>query len=408
MPAPFEPPPYPYDRLADLHKVADQRARRVRRPLDRHPLRPPAARGGRGAGPVERRTGLPASVGSAAYREAAAGWLDRRFGAAVEPAPAGGLRRHQGVRGRRAALAAAARPGPRHRAVPRGQLPLLRHGGDAGRAAGRCPTPRSTPSTRPTPPGRCACGSTRRPTRRASSTTWPPRRPGGAGAGVPVLSDECYIEFTWDGPGRTILDRRHRGGARGPLAVQAVEPRRRAGRVLRRRRSARALPVGGAQARRVHGARAGAGGRRRGVRRRRPRRGPAPGVPEPARHAGGRPDRGGRRRPSARQALSTCGWRRPGATPGAWPIAWPSGPACWFRRASSTGLPVPAMCGSRSWPPTTASPWWPTAWPPRARSETDRPWSRPPGHRRACGPGNLGPMQPGTFAPPPPPVAGGR
>jgi len=29
--------------------------------------------------------------------------------------------------------------------------------------------------------------------------------------GVPVLSDECYVEFTWDGPRRTILEHGHDG-----------------------------------------------------------------------------------------------------------------------------------------------------------------------------------------------------
>ena len=39
--------------------------------------------------------------------------------------------------------------------------------------------------------------------------------------GVPVLSDECYIEFTWSGPGRTILEH----GADGVLAVHSLSKR---------------------------------------------------------------------------------------------------------------------------------------------------------------------------------------
>ena len=39
--------------------------------------------------------------------------------------------------------------------------------------------------------------------------------------GVPVLSDECYIEFTWDGPGRSILDH----GVEGVLAVHSLSKR---------------------------------------------------------------------------------------------------------------------------------------------------------------------------------------
>lgn len=38
--------------------------------------------------------------------------------------------------------------------------------------------------------------------------------------GIPVFSDECYAEFTWDGPPRTILG--HGGGAEGLAGVVAV------------------------------------------------------------------------------------------------------------------------------------------------------------------------------------------
>jgi aspartate/methionine/tyrosine aminotransferase len=43
----------------------------------------------------------------------------------------------------------------------------------------------------------------------------------GRAHGVPVLSDECYVELTWDGPPRTIL----RGGAGGVLAVHSLSKR---------------------------------------------------------------------------------------------------------------------------------------------------------------------------------------
>ena len=85
----------------------------------------------------------------------------------------------------------------------------------------------------------------------------------GRAHGVPVSSDECYVEFTWDGPPPHDPRARPRRRARRALAVEAVEPGRRAGRLLRRRRRARALPVRGAQARRLHGPRPGAARRRR-------------------------------------------------------------------------------------------------------------------------------------------------
>jgi succinyldiaminopimelate transaminase len=49
----------------------------------------------------------------------------------------------------------------------------------------------------------------------AAIATW------GRARGVPVFSDECYIEFTWDGPGRTILEHGHDG----VIAVHSLSKR---------------------------------------------------------------------------------------------------------------------------------------------------------------------------------------
>ena len=38
---------------------------------------------------------------------------------------------------------------------------------------------------------------------------------------MPVFSDECYVEFTWDGPGRTILTE----GLDGVVAVHSLSKR---------------------------------------------------------------------------------------------------------------------------------------------------------------------------------------
>jgi aspartate/methionine/tyrosine aminotransferase len=43
----------------------------------------------------------------------------------------------------------------------------------------------------------------------------------GRSHGVPVFSDECYVEFTWAGPGRTILEH----GAEGVIAVHSLSKR---------------------------------------------------------------------------------------------------------------------------------------------------------------------------------------
>lgn len=43
--------------------------------------------------------------------------------------------------------------------------------------------------------------------------------------GVPVFSDECYAEFTWDGPPRTILGNGGGGGLNGVVAVHSLSKR---------------------------------------------------------------------------------------------------------------------------------------------------------------------------------------
>ena len=53
------------------------------------------------------------------------------------------------------------------------------------------------------------------------STTSRPRLHGGGGDGVPVFSDECYVEFTWDDEPRTILSH----GLDGVVAVHSLSKR---------------------------------------------------------------------------------------------------------------------------------------------------------------------------------------
>lgn len=81
----FIPPPYPQDRLASLKEVA--RARRgglvdasVGTPVD--PMPDVAVQALIEA--ARAATGYPPSIGSIAYREAAAAWIERRFGVEVD------------------------------------------------------------------------------------------------------------------------------------------------------------------------------------------------------------------------------------------------------------------------------------------------------------------------------------
>ena len=155
---PFVPPPYPYDRLDELKAVGEALPGglvdlSIGTPCDPPP---PAVVEALARSGAER--GYPPSIGTAAYREAAAGWMARRLGVEVDPAARGGVRRHQGARGRHPAVAAAAAPRSRHGAVPGDQLPHLRDGRHPRRLPGGALPRRSTTSIRPTPPAPCASG----------------------------------------------------------------------------------------------------------------------------------------------------------------------------------------------------------------------------------------------------------
>jgi succinyldiaminopimelate transaminase len=82
----FVPPPYPHDRLGELRGLAERVPGglvdcSVGTPVD--PL-PDVVREALDAAMATAR-GYPPAVGTAAYREAAAGWLRRRFGVPIEP-----------------------------------------------------------------------------------------------------------------------------------------------------------------------------------------------------------------------------------------------------------------------------------------------------------------------------------
>jgi succinyldiaminopimelate transaminase len=86
----FVPPPYPYDRLRALERLADSLPGGVVDCSIGTPCDPvPEVAQRAAADALARSMGYPASAGSQALREAAAGWIGRRFGVAVEAAHVG-------------------------------------------------------------------------------------------------------------------------------------------------------------------------------------------------------------------------------------------------------------------------------------------------------------------------------
>jgi len=223
----FVPPPYPYDRLDRLVAVADRLEGGVvdlsiGTPVDPAPPAVVAALSTSGA---ER--GYPSSIGTSALRDAARRWMRRRFGVDIDPAAIGAcvgtkefvgtlpqwMRLRQPDRDtvlypaiayptyEMGAILAGCRP-VAVPASPDGHLDLdAVDEGDIARALLLWVNSPSNPTGALTDLGAAAA--------------W------GRARGVPVFSDECYVEFTWDGPGRTILEH----GDEGVIAVHSLSKR---------------------------------------------------------------------------------------------------------------------------------------------------------------------------------------
>ena len=79
----FVPPPYPYDRLAELRVVAEQLPGGCVDLSVGTPTDPPPAVVVEALASSGTERGYPTSIGSPAYREAAAAWVQRRLGVEV-------------------------------------------------------------------------------------------------------------------------------------------------------------------------------------------------------------------------------------------------------------------------------------------------------------------------------------
>ena len=220
----FRPPPYPYDRLDRLKPLAAGHEGglvdlSIGTPCDPPPREVVAALSSSGA---ER--GYPSSIGTPAFREAAAGWMLRRLGVEVavgDIAACIGTKElvtampqwlHLRDPGRDTVLyPAVSYPSYAMGATLAGcrAVPVDIEGGgleavaadDVARALCLWVNSPGNPTGALTDLGAAAA--------------W------GRAHRVPVLSDECYVEFTWDGPPRTILEH----GSEGVLAVHSLSKR---------------------------------------------------------------------------------------------------------------------------------------------------------------------------------------
>ncbi len=223
----WSPPPYPYDRLTEIVARAEAHDGgavdlSVGTPTDAPPVAVVEALGQSGA---ER--GYPASVGSAAFRTAASDWMVRRLGVTVEPsAVAACIGTKELVAGVPQWLRLR-RPGRDTVLYPSISYPTYAMGATlAGCRAVPVPLDEGyrldLSAIDPGDAARALClwaNTPGNPTGGlddlAAVARW------GRAHDVPVFSDECYVEFTWDGPPRTVLEH----GLEGLVAVHSLSKR---------------------------------------------------------------------------------------------------------------------------------------------------------------------------------------
>jgi succinyldiaminopimelate transaminase len=217
----FVPPPYPYDRLDEIVALAGDHEGgavdlSIGTPCD---PAPPAVLAALSAGDTAR--GYPPSIGTKAFREAAAGWIDRRLGATVDPATevaaCVGSKEFVASLPQYLKLRNPARDTVLYPAI---SYPTYEMG--ATLAGVRAVPYLALDEISPDDADRALCiwvNSPANPTGElidlAAAAAW------GRERNLPVVSDECYAEFTWTGGPTTIL----RDGTAGVLAVHSLSKR---------------------------------------------------------------------------------------------------------------------------------------------------------------------------------------
>jgi succinyldiaminopimelate transaminase len=223
----FVPPPYPYDRLNRLVPITAAHPGgtvdlSIGTPFDPPPCHVIEALSSSG---TERS--YPPSIGTLAFREAAQRWIRRRFDIDI---PAGQIAATIGSKEFVATLPQwmQLRTPERDTVLyPAVSYPSYEMGAIL---AGCRPVP-----VRALPDGRMDLASIEPADAERALLLWvnSPGNPTGAlddldaaaqwgrANGVPVFSDECYVEFTWAGRGRTILE----SGLDGVVAVHSLSKR---------------------------------------------------------------------------------------------------------------------------------------------------------------------------------------
>jgi succinyldiaminopimelate transaminase len=226
----FRPPPYPYDRLTGLAKLAEAHPGGMVDCSIGTPCDPPLRSVVDALASSGTERGYPASAGSPQLRDAAAEWLARSFG--VHDVAPSAVAACVGTKELVASVPHVLRlRQPEKDAV---LYPAISYPTYAmGAALAGCRAVAVPPA-----PGRLGgldlsaidpADAERALVLWSNSPSNPTGALGDLGAeaawgrarGVPVFSDECYAAFTWEGPPRSVLQH----GAEGVVAVHSLSKR---------------------------------------------------------------------------------------------------------------------------------------------------------------------------------------
>jgi aspartate/methionine/tyrosine aminotransferase len=213
----FVPPIYPYERLAGARAKAEAFDGGAVDLSIGTPCDPPAPAVLEALAHSDSERGYPPSIGSVPLREAVAAWMDRRFGITIDAAHVAaciGTKEFVGTLPQWLQLRTPDRdtvlypelayPTYEMGAILAGCRPVAVPVDGAGRIR--------LDAIADDDAARALCLWVNTPGNPAghlddlgAAAAW------GRAHGVPVFSDECYIEFTWDGPPRSILHHGHDG-----------------------------------------------------------------------------------------------------------------------------------------------------------------------------------------------------
>jgi succinyldiaminopimelate transaminase len=225
----FRPPPYPYERLHELRELADALPGGMVDCSIGTPCDPPPPAVVRALAVSGAERGYPSSAGNPALRRAAAEWLGRTFGVEIDPAAVSAC---VGTKEMVASTAhflhlrdperdtvlfpSVAYPTYEMSAVlarcrPVAVPPAAEDGSGVDLEAVDPSDVRRTLLLWVNSPANPSGGLSDL----SAAAAWGRRH------GVPVFSDECYADYTWDGAPRSILE----AGSDGVVAVHSLSKR---------------------------------------------------------------------------------------------------------------------------------------------------------------------------------------